>query len=129
VVVDADGARKWVTGQAPAFDSDQYARLPGEWKTDMVVWWLHDELHEAQEAERRSGASLRSAVYVGDAERVEQAKHARAEALLDLAQALEEIRTHSLRPPAIHQVTYDEFRQVGIVYGGPIYTPAPEEGS
>ena len=127
VTIDAEGARRWVTGQAPAMDSNQYARLPGEWKADMVVWWLHDALHDASEAELRSQAAIRSAEYVGDQQRIEQAKRDHADKLLQLAEALEEIRGHDLLPPAIHEKTAEAMRRVGIEYKGPVYKPGEAE--
>lgn len=126
VTIDADGARRWVTGQAPAMNSKQQARLPGEWKADMVVWWLHDDLHEAQDVESRSKSAVRAAEYVGDAQRIEQAKVSHADALLDLAEALNEIRAHGLQPPAIHEKTSEAMQEVGIEYDGPVY-PGPRK--
>ena len=111
-----------IRGREPAATSDQGARLAGEWKTDMPVWWLHDELNKAEEEQRRSGRVLRSAEYVGDPERIEQAKQARAESLLRLAEALEDISGRGLRPPAIHREIADELKAVGIDYRGPVHS-------
>lgn len=126
-VIETDAARRWVTGQAPAMDSEQYVRLPGEWKADMVIWWLHDQFHNAWESIKSSESAVQAAEYVGDPERIEQAKLGYVSALQHFAAAGEEILNHRLHPPAIHEKTAEAMRLVGIKYKGPVYKPEEAE--
>lgn len=122
VVVHPDLARQWVIGQEPAVTSDQMVRFPGEWRVDMEVWWLHDQLKEATRAEQRAQAAIRSAEYVGEG--VEAARTSHVEALQRLADALDEIRKRDLRPPEIHENTAKAMENAGVEYDGPTY-PGP----
>ncbi|MBA3361935.1 MAG: helix-turn-helix transcriptional regulator [Acidimicrobiia bacterium] len=113
--------RQWVIGQSPAATSDRRPRLQGDWKSDIAVWELHDELGKVSESVRLAAMELLFSDLARDVGRIQRARHAHADALLNYAKALEDIRAHGLRPPAIHEKMADTLRQVGIEYDGPVY--------
>ncbi len=124
VAVHPDQARKWVAGIEPATDSSQRARMVSDWGNDMKVWRLHERLGMAQSAYYGAKRAVASAEYVGDPEDLKAARVDKRNALQDLYEVLQELRTNGLRPPAIHETTVEEMRKADIIYDGPSY-PGP----
>ena len=128
VIVHPDLARKWIAGTEPAAHSNQRARLVGEWRDDMGVWWIHDRLNEAQKAVRDAERGIRGAEYVEEPEQVLEARVNHKQALGELAKVLERMRSAGQLPPEIHEATVDSMRKVGIDYDGPAYSGPRAEG-
>jgi len=124
VIVHPDAARTWVTGVGPAATSDQFARMPGEWKTDMVVWWLHDRLGEQFSKANQTQTRIRSAEYVGEG--ISEAKQDHVDALRELVDLLNDMRERGLVVPEIQETMSDELKALEIKYDGPTY-PDPKE--
>ena len=124
VVVHPSLARKWVTGREPAATSDQFARLPGEWKADMTTWWIHDRLSVATEAVWDAESALRAAEYVDEPSRIIEARSGHVNALKALIDVLDDMRSDGLLPPEIHENTAEAMRLAGFDYNGPTY-PGP----
>lgn len=127
VHVHPDLARKWVIGAEPSTDSARYARMPGEWKADMAVWWWHDELDKAVRRVRDAARAVRSAEYVGNVEQLEGAKLEHVAALQELAGVLDEMRGRGWLVPEIHYQMAEDMRLAAITYDGPTFDPDQEE--
>lgn len=127
VEVHPDLARKWVIGAEPATDSSQFAHMFGKWKSDMAVWWFHDELYKATEAAHEARAELASAEYVGNTARIEEARAPYFERLKAVADVLKEMREREWVVPALHYRTVADMHAAGIEYDGPTYDPKERE--
>lgn len=128
VIVHPDLARKWIAGTEPAAHSNQRARLVGEWRDDMGVWWIHDRLNEAQKAVRDAERGIRGAEYVDELEQVKEARLNYVRALKGFADVLEEMRSAGLLPPEVPEAMLESMRMVGIEYDGPVYPGLGAEG-
>lgn len=102
VTVHPDLALKWIEGDEAPMTSDRLTT--GDlafWRRASDPLLLYRRLRTAQETVWKSESDIRTAGYTEQADQIEQARHARLDALRELAEVLNGMAELSVRAPAL----------------------------
>lgn len=109
---------RWATGDShplvPAPEGGAYVTRVEEWQRAKTAVFLYQHEQRAAQAVQNALSKIRSAEYAGDAAGLTAARTAHAEALGDLARALDDMVAMGMTPPGKPRPWIETIRDLGL---------------
>ncbi len=123
-------ALDWLTGDECLTNTKRFVIDRGDWLRNAEPMFLWRKLRDLQEEQQAAATGVKSAEYLGDDDRIRQARNAHAGALEALRAHLLRMQTAGERPPGMHPQTIADMEKVGLdVVGLPVWEDPGQEGN